>query len=93
MQPPGYRHADLNIIGMPKKSCFECIRERQFRGRSVCLKYLSWVRIDRTCDSWDGGELRGNAPKLGLYGGFYVHEMHPTAEEEALLQSSQITDG
>ena len=93
MQPPGYRYANLNIVGMPKKSCFECVHERQFRGRSVCVKYLIWLRIDKTCDRWDGGELRGNAPVHGLFGGFYSHDSHPTIEEKAVLESAQISDG
>jgi hypothetical protein len=92
MRPPGFREADRNIVGMAKKGCFECQHERQFNGRSVCLKYAAWVQIYKTCDEWNGGELVGNAPHLGLFGGFYYHERSASSEERLTLESSEITE-
>jgi len=92
MQPPGYRYADLNLVGNPKRGCVNCVHERQFRGQSVCMKHFQYVKVHKVCDDWDEGELHGNAPRLGCFVGFYTHESLPNDEERILLESSEITD-
>jgi hypothetical protein len=92
MQPPGYRYADMNLVGNPKRGCVECVYARQYKGHSVCMKHLQFVRMHRTCDDWNEGELHGNAPRLGLFVGFYTHESLPNENERKILERMEITE-
>jgi len=92
MRPPGYRNADRNRIDIPIKPCVECIHERAFRGLPVCLKYFVQLRVDKTCDDWDGGEVVGHAPEVGLFSNAHLHNSMPDDLETEVLESVEIVD-
>jgi hypothetical protein len=78
-------------MGVFLKSCRRCIHERQFKGLPVCLKYYAQVRINKTCDDWDGGAPVGHNPEVGLHGAIYFHDDIPDDIEMAVLNSGEIT--
>jgi len=92
MEPPGYRSADRTKLGTPVRCCHECVHERQFEGRSACLKHLIFVKIFNTCDEWDGGVMQGRNPEVGLFGKLYFHNSIPSEEEMKVLKGSEIAD-
>jgi hypothetical protein len=91
MRPPTYRNADRNHVGKFLKGCGECSHERQFKGRPMCLKHLAQVRLNKTCDDWDGGVAVGHSPNMGLHGGIHYHDDVPNGFERMVLESGEIT--
>jgi hypothetical protein len=67
MRPPTYHDVERNRVGAFLKSCRECVHDRQFKGVPVCLKYHAQVRLNKTCDDWDGGPKTAHNLEEGFY--------------------------
>ena len=73
------------------KACTNCIHERHFERRPVCLKHLCYLRLWRVCDDWDGGKIFETSMDGSMIWD-YRHEHNPTPVEREYLQSARLSD-
>jgi hypothetical protein len=68
-----------------------CIHERRFESRQVCLKYLCHLRLRRICDGWKGEEKTrpGFGGSVILTSSF---DHYPDEDGFAYLRGGELSD-
>jgi len=91
LEPPNYRREERVPDMIFPKACNNCIHERIFELRPVCLKYPCYLRLYRVCDDWDGGKRfqRDIDGKMVLT---FFHDDYPDPDEKGYLRGGRLED-
>jgi hypothetical protein len=91
LEPPNYRREERTPDMIAARACTNCVHERYFELRPVCLRYLCYVRLYRVCDDWDGGKK----PLMEVDGKTvltFLHDHDPDPDEAGCLRGGRLED-